>query len=106
MVQPVASAPARTDDVDAALRSRDHVAWLGDVLEVIAIEALGRDARRSLEAREVERIRVLVHDPVAAAAAAAIDRLAADLATAVERTAPNLRRRIGDERRRAELGLD
>lgn len=106
MDHPVTASSAWTDDDMSAVRSREHLARLGDVLEAIAIEALGRETPRTIGAIEVRRIRAVIGDPVAAAADAAIDLLAADLASARAGDWPALRSRSDDERRRVELGLD
>ncbi len=105
MIQSAAPSSARTDDAKAAVRSRDHVAWLGAVLEAIALEALARETPRWLDPPEGRRIGWVIGQPVAEATHAAIDRLEAELARALER-GPDLHRRADDERRRAEFGLD
>jgi len=102
----IADHAAWTDDIRAAVRSRDHIGWLGEVLETIALEALGREAPRRLDAAGAGRLRKVIGQPVASAAGMAIDQLAADLARALANDASAMRLRSDDERRRAELGLD
>ena len=40
MIPPTSPSPTPPWEVDAAVRSGDHVAWLSDVLRVIALEAI------------------------------------------------------------------
>ena len=102
----VATRSPRTEGVEHALRSRDHVVWLGDVLEVIAVELLGLETPRRLAPHDARRIRLLIGDPVSAAMQAAFDRLSTELAGIATADMPDLPRHAGDDRRRAELGLD
>ena len=102
----VVALPNRATDVASAVSSRDHVAWLGDVLEAIAVDSLGLERPRRLRPHDARRIRLLVGDPVTAAVQAAIDRLSADLLGVAVGTPSDLARGVDDERRRAELGLD
>jgi hypothetical protein len=106
MMNPAAASSAPSQDVSAAVRSRDHVTRLSEVLEVIALEALGRDRPMWLQAPEGTRVRSAIGEPVAAATGVAIDRLAAELASVLERGIPDSRRHLDDERRRTELGYD
>lgn len=106
MIEQAVTSSALSQDVRAAVRSRDHVAWLNDVLEVIALEAIGRERPRGSEAHEGTAVRSAIGEPVAAATGVAMDRLAAELMNVLERGIPTSRRRLDDERRRAELGYD
>ena len=106
MMNSAAASSAPSKDVIAAVRSRDHVTRLSEVLEVIALEALGRDRRQWLEAPVGTRARSVIGAPVAAATGVAIDRLATELASVLELGIPDSRRHLDDERRRTELGYD
>jgi len=104
MVLPAAASEAG-HDVASAVRSRDHVAWLEDVLREIAVDAIGHEAPRTIGGRAGDRILRLVERPVAAAADAAFQRLAHDLRSALE-LAPDLVVAPRDPRRSAGLGID
>ncbi len=106
MVESSIAGSEATPDVGAAVRSADHVAWLRDVLGVIALESLGRSAWEAIEAPDRDPVVILVAGPVESATDAAIDRLAQDLAVVLELTAPKLLRHVHQDRHRAELGLD
>jgi hypothetical protein len=106
MIRSETLAPFRMLDVATAVRDGDHVAWLGDVLRVIAVEALGGDELEVLEGPDWERLIELIGGPVTDAAEAAIERLALELAIAVERHIPASSGCTLIERHHAELGLD
>jgi hypothetical protein len=106
MAHPATTAPSRTDHVAAAARSRDHVDRLGDVLEVIALDALGRGNPHWPEPPGGSRPRSVIGGPVAAATDAAIERLVAELTREFDGEVLDLHRRVDDERRRAEFGYD
>lgn len=106
MIQPDTLAPFRMLDVATAVRDGVHVTWLGDVLRVIAVEALGGDRLEALDGPDLERLIELIRGPVSEAAEAAIERLAFDLAIAIDGHGSGSTGRTLIERRRAELGLD
>jgi len=105
MVQPAATSPKPTDRVSAALRRRDHVDRLGVVLEVIALDALGRGSAPRPEPWERSRTYAAIEGPVAAATDAAIDRLVAELTREFDGDGFE-RHRADDERWRVEFGYD
>jgi len=105
-IRPEPLAPFRLLDVATAVRDGDHVTWLGDVLRVIAVEALGGDRLEALDGSDFERLIELIRDPVTEAAEAAIERLALEVAMAVDGHRSGSAGRMLIERRHAELGLD
>ena len=93
-------------DIGARLRQEGHHALLDDVLHAVVVDVLGSDSRVALAGEEWRRIEDAIRGPVVAAATAAIERLAADLETSLSHGLPELVRRLGDHRLRAEMGYD
>jgi hypothetical protein len=81
-------------------------AGLDEVLLAVVVNALGPDARVAIAGEDWARVEDVIRDPVRAAAAAALEQLAADLEATLPGRMPELMRRIADHRRRTELGYD
>jgi hypothetical protein len=98
--------PARPGDLRSRVWLEGRHARLDEVLHSIVVNALGADARVVVARDDWARVEDSIRGPVAAAVSAALDRLAADLEATLPRGIPDLARRLGDHRLRAELGYD
>lgn len=83
-----------------------HQACLDDVLHDVVVRALGPDARVAVAKEDWTRVEEVIRGPIAAAVAAALERLAADVDAVLPWRLPELTRRLGDHRLKAELGYD
>jgi hypothetical protein len=106
MVHPATTSSAPLGEVDAAVRSGDHVAWLSDVLRVIALEAIGPGPAGLHDVPQGTPASAAIREPVAAATRAAVERLTVELTRAVDRGVAAYAPWPDDEQRRAELGYD
>ena len=102
-VRPTMTIPS---GIGARVRLEGSQAGLDDVLHAIVMSALGPDARVAVDLEEWARLEETIRGPVAVAASVALERLAADLDAALPRRMPEVVRRLGDHRQRAELGYD
>ncbi len=106
MLQTTASRFNRPGDIGGRVREEGHRAWLDEALHSVVLDALGPDARVALAREEWGRLEDAIRGPVAAVAAAALDRLAVELESVLSLRTPELVRRLRDHRLRAELGYD
>ncbi len=104
-MQPTASLGG-ADEIGARVWQAGRDARLDEVLHAVVLDALGPDARITIAREDWARVEDAIRGPVAAAASAALERLASDLETDLPRQMPELVRRLGDQRARTELGYD
>jgi hypothetical protein len=97
---------ALPDDIRTRVWQEARRARLEEVLRAVVIDALGPGAAVAMAREERVGVEDVIRSPVAAATSACLERLAADLETALPRSQPMLLGRLGDERLRAELGYD
>jgi hypothetical protein len=106
LAPPTHPAANRGGNLGTRVREEGRHARLDEILLAVVVNALGPDARVAVAREEWVRVEDAIRGPVNAAAAAALERLAADLEATLPRRMPELVRRIGDHRLRAELGYD
>ena len=106
LTQPTQPSVTRPAGIGVRVWQEGRHARLEEVLHAVVVNALGPDARVAIAREEWVSIEDAIRGPVAAAASAALERLAADLEAALPRRIPDLVRRLGDHRLRAELGYD
>lgn len=93
-------------DLRTRAREEGRHAQLDEILLTVVVNALGPDARVVVAREDWLRVEDAIRGPVSAAATAALERLAADLEATLPRRIPELVRRFGDHRLRAESGDD
>ncbi len=93
-------------DLRTRVREEGRHARLDEILLGVVVNALGPDARVAVAREDWLRVEDAIRGPVSAAATVALERLAADLEATLPRRIPELVRRIGDHRLRAEFGCD
>jgi hypothetical protein len=98
--------PASPEDLGARLADEGRHIRLDDILHAAAVNALGPDGRLAVGKEEWAKIDAAIRAAVVSVASDALDRLATDLAATLRGRAPEAMRRLGDQRRRVELGYD
>lgn len=93
-------------DLGTRVREEGRRARLDEILLAVVVNALGPDARVAVAREEWVRVEDAIRGPVTTAATAALERLVADLEATLPRHLPELVRRIGADRLRAEFGFD
>jgi hypothetical protein len=103
---PARSSVIRDGDLGTRVREEGRRARLEEILRAVVMNALGPDARVAVHRDDWMLVEDAIRGPVSIAAAAALERLAADLEATLPRHLPELVRRIGDHRLRTEFGYD
>jgi hypothetical protein len=106
LIPPTRASAKPGADLGSRVREEGRRARLDEILLAVVVNALGPDARVAVAREEWVRVEDAIRGPVSTAAAAALERLVADLEATLPRRLPELVRRIGDHRLRTECGYD